>query len=120
VSALGHRAHDGGPAHARAHPVPLVDALDESRFGGNATQLGAALRAGLPVPDGVALPAELVDAVAEGLSGAAARCLRAFEMVSGDAVAVRPPRLERTRPAPASRGSTSRASTSPKRRWSTP
>jgi pyruvate,water dikinase len=44
--------------------VSLADARDESQFGGKAVQLGAALRAGLPVPPGVALAAELARAVA--------------------------------------------------------
>ena len=46
--------------------VPLADARDESRFGGKAVQLGAAARAGLPVPAGIALSAALVDALATG------------------------------------------------------
>jgi pyruvate,water dikinase len=47
-------------------PIPLAEACDESELGGKATQLGAAIRAGLPVPDGVALPATLVAALAAG------------------------------------------------------
>lgn len=46
--------------------VPLADARDETEFGGKAVQLGAALRAGLPVPPGTALAAALVEAVAAG------------------------------------------------------
>jgi len=46
--------------------VPLPEARDAARFGGKAVQLGAAARAGLPVPAGVALCAELVDALATG------------------------------------------------------
>ena len=46
--------------------VPLADARDERAFGGKAVQLGAAIRAGLPVPDGVALAADLVEAIALG------------------------------------------------------
>ena len=46
--------------------VPLAEARDETEFGGKAVQLGAALRAGLPVPPGMALAAALVKAVAEG------------------------------------------------------
>jgi pyruvate,water dikinase len=46
--------------------VTLADARDERTFGGKAVQLGAAVRAGLPVPDGFALAAELVEAVAQG------------------------------------------------------
>ncbi|MCX5009567.1 hypothetical protein OG765_00960 [Streptomyces sp. NBC_00555] len=47
-------------------PVPLRLATDESRYGGKASQLAAAARAGLPVPEGIALEWLLVDAVAEG------------------------------------------------------
>jgi pyruvate,water dikinase len=49
------------------HPtVPLGQVRDESKFGGKAVQLGAAIRAGLPVPPGVALGAEAVaEAAAE-------------------------------------------------------
>jgi pyruvate,water dikinase len=46
--------------------TPLADARDERAFGGKAVQLGAAIRAGLPVPDGFALAADLVEAVAQG------------------------------------------------------
>src|SRR5215510_7791593 len=35
--------------------VPLFEAVDEARHGGKAVQLGAALRAGLPVPEGFVL-----------------------------------------------------------------
>jgi pyruvate,water dikinase len=45
-------------------PVSLREATDEAVFGGKAVQLGAGIRAGLPVPDGIALPAPLVAAVA--------------------------------------------------------
>lgn len=40
--------------------VPLVEARDEQLYGGKAVSLGAALRAGLPVPNGFALGAGLV------------------------------------------------------------
>ena len=53
--------------------VPLADARDEQAFGGKAVQLGASIRAGLPVPDGFALPAELVEAVARGDEAAGAQ-----------------------------------------------
>ena len=46
--------------------LPLHAAEDESRFGAKAVSLGRALRSGLPVPDGLALSAELVDRVAAG------------------------------------------------------
>ncbi len=45
-------------------PITLAESVDESHYGGKAAQLAAAIRAGLPVPGGVALPLELVDAVA--------------------------------------------------------
>lgn len=44
--------------------VPLAQAAEDSVFGGKAAQLATALRAGLPVPDGVALSAELVERIA--------------------------------------------------------
>lgn len=53
-------------------PVPLADVRDAGLFGGKAVQLGAAIRAGLPVPPGVALPWPLVDAVAAGRAEALA------------------------------------------------
>jgi Pyruvate phosphate dikinase, AMP/ATP-binding domain/Cyclic nucleotide-binding domain len=46
--------------------VPLVEAHDDSRFGAKATGLGAAARAGLRIPPGIALSGEIVDAVAAG------------------------------------------------------
>ena len=46
--------------------VPLVEAHEDSRFGAKATGLGAAARAGLPIPPGIALSGALVDAVAAG------------------------------------------------------
>jgi pyruvate, water dikinase len=45
-------------------PVRLSESADESRYGGKAAQLAAAIRAGLPVPGGVALPVGFVEAVA--------------------------------------------------------
>jgi pyruvate, water dikinase len=46
--------------------VPLAEARDERVFGGKAVQLGTAIRAGLPVPEGIALAAEFVESVARG------------------------------------------------------
>jgi pyruvate,water dikinase len=43
---------------------PLVDATDASVFGGKAAQLGAAICWGLPVPDGIAISCEAVQAIA--------------------------------------------------------
>ncbi|MFL6089349.1 MAG: PEP/pyruvate-binding domain-containing protein [Aeromicrobium sp.] len=44
--------------------VSLIDAEDSELFGGKAVQLGAALRAGLPVPGGFALAWDAVEAIA--------------------------------------------------------
>ena len=46
--------------------VPLAEAAEESAFGGKAVSLGAAIRAGLPVPPGVALGTTMVERVAAG------------------------------------------------------
>ena len=46
--------------------VPLHEADHEPTFGGKAVALGEAIRAGLPVPGGLALGADLVDRVAAG------------------------------------------------------
>ncbi|HVZ78622.1 MAG TPA: PEP/pyruvate-binding domain-containing protein, partial [Gemmatimonadaceae bacterium] len=55
--------------------VPLADADREHVFGGKAVSLGAAVRAGLTVPPGVAIAAPLVDAIAEGDRAALAALL---------------------------------------------
>ena len=44
--------------------VPLIEASDVSVFGSKAVGLGDAIRAGLPVPPGVALSGDAVEAVA--------------------------------------------------------
>ena len=46
--------------------VPLDKALDATQFGSKAVGLGQAIRDGLPVPPGVALSGDLVEAVAAG------------------------------------------------------
>jgi pyruvate,water dikinase len=46
--------------------VALAEATDPGTYGGKAAQLGAARRAGLPVPDGFALSCEAVDLVSSG------------------------------------------------------
>jgi pyruvate, water dikinase len=46
--------------------VPLTEARDVRVFGGKAVSLGAALRAGLPVPAGAALSSVLVERIAFG------------------------------------------------------
>jgi pyruvate,water dikinase len=57
------------------HLVPLADATAESAFGGKAVSLGAAIRAGLPVPPGVALGTSMVDRVAAGDQSAVDRIM---------------------------------------------
>lgn len=69
-------------------PVPLSSACDEQTYGGKAVQLGAAIRAALPVPDGYALDSAFVDAVASGEAGARAELERICARVPGH-VAVR-------------------------------
>jgi len=44
----------------------LAASVDAARFGGKAAQLATAVRAGLPVPPGVALSVDVVDALAVG------------------------------------------------------
>jgi pyruvate,water dikinase len=56
--------------------VALADAYDEVSFGGKAVSLGAAIRAGLPVPPGAALGAAVVDRAAAGDSAAVEALLR--------------------------------------------
>jgi pyruvate,water dikinase len=68
--------------------VPLVGAEDEALYGAKAVGLGEALRAGLPVPPGVALPGPEVDAIAAGEPGATA-ALRAAVRVLPMPLAVR-------------------------------
>jgi pyruvate,water dikinase len=46
--------------------VPLAEARDEAELGGKAVQLGAAVRAGLPVPAGAVLGASRVEEIAGG------------------------------------------------------
>jgi pyruvate, water dikinase len=50
--------------------VPLEEALEEAEFGSKAVGLGQAIRDGLPVPPGVALSGDIVEAVAAGESPA--------------------------------------------------
>ncbi len=52
--------------------VPLVEADEEALYGGKAVGLGDALRAGLPVPPGIALPGTAVDLIASGDAAATA------------------------------------------------
>ena len=51
---------------AAAGPAGLDECIDEASYGGKAAQLAVAVRAGLPVPRGVALAVDAVDAIAAG------------------------------------------------------
>ena len=51
--------------------MPLVGAEEEALYGAKAVGLGEALRAGLPVPPGVALPGPEVDEIAAGVAAVA-------------------------------------------------
>jgi len=57
--------------------VPLAEAHDDSIYGSKAVGLGAAAREGLPLPPGVALSGDLVEAVASGADGAIEEVVRA-------------------------------------------
>ena len=68
--------------------VPLEKAVDEAVFGGKAVSLGAAIRAGLPVPPGAAVDTTTVNRVAEGDS-AALEMVRASAHIPDERLAVR-------------------------------
>jgi pyruvate,water dikinase len=59
--------------------VPLVEADTEELYGAKAVGLGDALRAGLPVPPGVALPGPEVDSIASGDVDATTALLEAVQ-----------------------------------------
>jgi pyruvate, water dikinase len=61
--------------------APLEESHAAGRFGGKAAQLAAALRAGLPVPRGIALSVELVEAIAAGSPAAIADFERAWRLL---------------------------------------
>lgn len=58
--------------------VPFAKAHETSLFGSKAVGLGDAVRQGMPVPPGVALSGDLVDAVASGDAKAIARVAKAI------------------------------------------
>ena len=68
--------------------IALREACDLAAFGGKAVQLGEALRAGLPVPDGFALSAPWVDRVVAG-DGTALEEMRRLLPKFRETVAVR-------------------------------
>jgi pyruvate,water dikinase len=59
----------------------LEQSLDATRYGGKAAQLAAACRAGLPVPRGMALPVDVVEAIAAGDPAATAELERAWSLL---------------------------------------
>jgi pyruvate,water dikinase len=63
--------------------VLLVDAVEESRVGAKATGLGAAARAGLPSPPGIALSGRFVDEVAAGRDAAVEQLMTAARSLEG-------------------------------------
>jgi pyruvate,water dikinase len=77
---------DGEPQPTTATRVQTLDnvgADEPARYGTKATRLAIARRAGLPVPPGVVLPADLPDADIDGAVGSA------LPVLGADAVAVR-------------------------------
>jgi pyruvate,water dikinase len=46
--------------------IPFLKASDTALYGSKAVGLGEAARAGLPVPPGIALSGDLVEAIASG------------------------------------------------------
>ena len=64
-------------------PLALAEVSDEAVFGGKAVSLGAALRAGLPVPPGIALPAPLVERIASGSHEAVAAVRSSLDLPRG-------------------------------------
>jgi pyruvate,water dikinase len=68
--------------------TPFIEAEDESRFGGKCVSLGAALRAGLPAPNGYALEVDLVEKVTADDAAVIAEVRELFNEV-GPTMAVR-------------------------------
>jgi len=63
--------------------VPLEKARDDGIYGSKAVGLGQAARAGIPLPPGVALSGEVVEAVAAGDEGAIRRVVKVVEPLGG-------------------------------------
>jgi pyruvate,water dikinase len=68
-------------------PLPLTEQLEECLVGGKAASLAIAMRAGLPVPAGVALPLEFVDRVAAGDAEARQQLAAIFRTLDAPLVA---------------------------------
>jgi pyruvate,water dikinase len=63
--------------------VPLAEADDETLFGAKAVGLGDAIRGGLPVPPGVALSGDAVEAIASGDEGAVKALAKTVRTLAG-------------------------------------
>ena len=63
--------------------VPLAEADDEALFGAKAVGLGDAIRAGLPVPPGVALSGDAVEAIASGEESAVKALAKSVRGLAG-------------------------------------
>ncbi len=82
-------------------PARLIDALDESSFGGKASKLARSLQAGLPVPPGFALGATHVEALASSHPEALHHLRESFRALGGPC-AVRSSAIRRARASPVS------------------
>jgi pyruvate,water dikinase len=63
--------------------VPLAKAREESLFGAKAVGLGDAIRAGLPVPPGIALSGSVVEAIASGDEDAIKKLTKSVRALRG-------------------------------------
>jgi pyruvate,water dikinase len=63
--------------------VPLREADDEALFGAKAVGLGDAIREGLPVPPGVALSGDAVEAIASGEESAVKALVKSVRTLAG-------------------------------------
>lgn len=68
--------------------IPLIEAVEEAQFGGKCVSLGAALRAGFPVPNGFAVDADLVERIAHNDVSTIAEIKKLFDQI-GPTLAVR-------------------------------
>lgn len=64
-------------------PARLIDAQDEAHFGGKASKLAHSLRAGLPVPPGIALGTSHVEALAQSHKEALHHLREEFRALGG-------------------------------------
>src|SRR5262249_56753831 len=79
----GGRRRGGGERDDVNELLPLAEASDSSVFGSKAAGLGEPMRAGLPVPAGLALSGPLVEAVASADEAAVERVRAAVRPLGG-------------------------------------